>query len=183
VHYAFVGFESERMITIFAQQQRWKYNNLKRQFELQLWRQEQFVTCRYNKNNYNVFLFISQHINIDFTIWSSNWNHFLIEPYQYDLVFIFRIKNSIKYIMHLAEFMFNTKSKYKSRLNNNKLQIIYHLMINVLLPCPFYVWDPPGLLAIGSCCWVIWGLRSLNAAFPCWSCSSYFHRLMLSNRF
>jgi hypothetical protein len=33
---------------------------------------------------------------------------------------------------------------------------------------------PPGLIAIGSCCWVIWGLRSLNAAFPCWSCLSYF---------
>jgi hypothetical protein len=27
------------------------------------------------------------------------------------------------------------------------------------------VWDPPRLLATGSCCWVVWGLRSLNAAF------------------
>jgi hypothetical protein len=38
-------------------------------------------------------------------------------------------------------------------------------------------WDsmgPPGLLATGSCCWVIWGFPSLNAAFPCWSCLSYF---------
>jgi hypothetical protein len=46
-------------------------------------------------------------------------------------------------------------------------------MINLSLPCPFYVWGPPGLLAVGFCCWVIWGLRSLNAAFPCWSCLSY----------
>jgi hypothetical protein len=40
-------------------------------------------------------------------------------------------------------------------------------------PCPVFVWGPPGLLAFGSCCWVIGGLRSLNAAFPCWSCLSY----------
>jgi hypothetical protein len=41
------------------------------------------------------------------------------------------------------------------------------------LPCPVFVWGLPGLLATGSCCWVIWGFRSLNAAFPCWSCLSY----------
>jgi hypothetical protein len=58
----------------------------------------------------------------------------------------------------------------------NQLQIIYHLMINGSLPCPFCVWGPPGLLAVGSCCWVMWGLRSLNAAFPCWSCLSYFRK-------
>jgi hypothetical protein len=29
------------------------------------------------------------------------------------------------------------------------------------------------LLATGSCCWVVWGLRSLNAAFLCWYCLSY----------
>jgi hypothetical protein len=35
---------------------------------------------------------------------------------------------------------------------------------------------PPGLLPTGSCYWVGWGLRSLNAAFPCWSCLSYFNK-------
>jgi hypothetical protein len=33
---------------------------------------------------------------------------------------------------------------------------------------------PPGLLVAGSSCCVVCGLRSLNAAFPCWSCLSYF---------
>jgi hypothetical protein len=42
-----------------------------------------------------------------------------------------------------------------------------------------FVWCPPGLRVIGSCCWVIWGLRSLNAAFPCWSCLSYFSSIIL----
>jgi hypothetical protein len=39
---------------------------------------------------------------------------------------------------------------------------------------PVFVWGPPGLLATSSCYWVGWGLRSLNAAFPWWSCLSYF---------
>jgi hypothetical protein len=42
------------------------------------------------------------------------------------------------------------------------------------VPCPVFLWGPPGLLAAGACCWVGWGLRSLNAAFPCRSCLSYF---------
>jgi hypothetical protein len=50
-------------------------------------------------------------------------------------------------------------------------------MIYIFYP-RMWVWGPPGLLAIGSCCWVIWGLRSLNTAFPCWSCFSYFSKLI-----
>jgi hypothetical protein len=50
-------------------------------------------------------------------------------------------------------------------------RVIYQLVINLsvlcLVPCPVFVWGPPGLLAAGSCCWVVWGLRSLSAAFPC----------------
>jgi hypothetical protein len=34
-----------------------------------------------------------------------------------------------------------------------------------LVPCPVFGWGPSGLLATGSCCWVVWGWRSLNAAF------------------
>jgi hypothetical protein len=35
--------------------------------------------------------------------------------------------------------------------------------------CPFLLfWSPK------NGCWVVWGLRSLNATFPCWSCLSYF---------
>jgi hypothetical protein len=34
------------------------------------------------------------------------------------------------------------------------------------VPCPVFVFGPLGLLATGSFCWVVWGLRSLNAAFP-----------------
>jgi hypothetical protein len=37
-----------------------------------------------------------------------------------------------------------------------------------------FIWSPLGLLAARYCCRVVWGLRSLNAAFPCWSCISYF---------
>jgi hypothetical protein len=33
-----------------------------------------------------------------------------------------------------------------------------------LEPCPIFVWGPPGLLIAGSCCWVVWGLRSWNGA-------------------
>jgi hypothetical protein len=33
--------------------------------------------------------------------------------------------------------------------------------------------------ATGSWYWVGWGLRSLNAAFPCWSCLSYFVQTIL----
>jgi hypothetical protein len=35
-----------------------------------------------------------------------------------------------------------------------------------LMPFPVFVWGPPELLATGSCYWVGWRLRSLNAAFP-----------------
>jgi hypothetical protein len=66
----------------------------------------------------------------------------------------------------------------------NQLQIIYHLVIGLsvlcLMPCPVFVWGPPGLLATGSCCRVVWGLRSLNAAFPWWSCLSYYEYEWLS---
>jgi hypothetical protein len=44
-----------------------------------------------------------------------------------------------------------------------------------LVPCPVFGWCPSELLATGSCCWVVWWLHSLNAAFPCWSCLSYFN--------
>jgi hypothetical protein len=40
------------------------------------------------------------------------------------------------------------------------------------LPCALYCFFLGGLswlLATGFCCWVMWGLRSLNVAFPCWS--------------
>jgi hypothetical protein len=33
-----------------------------------------------------------------------------------------------------------------------------------------------------ACCWVGWGLRSLNAAFPCRSCLSYFSFEYRSNQ-
>jgi hypothetical protein len=32
-------------------------------------------------------------------------------------------------------------------------------------PCIVLVWVPPGLLATGSGCWVVWGLCSLNTTF------------------
>jgi hypothetical protein len=52
---------------------------------------------------------------------------------------------------------------------------LYICVVRALsLACPVFVWGPPGLLADGSCCLVIWGLRSSDAAFPCWSCLSYF---------
>jgi hypothetical protein len=47
-----------------------------------------------------------------------------------------------------------------------------------LVSCLVFVWGPSGLLAIGSCCCVMLGLRSLNTAFPCWSFLSY-HILLL----
>jgi hypothetical protein len=28
-----------------------------------------------------------------------------------------------------------------------------------------------------TCCWVVWGFRSLNAAFPCWSWLPYFNKI------
>jgi hypothetical protein len=48
--------------------------------------------------------------------------------------------------------------------------LVINLSVLCLVPFPVFVWGPPGLLATGSCCWVVWGLRSLNAAFPCWLC-------------
>jgi hypothetical protein len=47
-------------------------------------------------------------------------------------------------------------------------------LVLCLMPFPVFLWGPPGLLATGSCYWVGWGLCSLNAAFPWWSCLSYF---------
>jgi hypothetical protein len=52
--------------------------------------------------------------------------------------------------------------------------VVVCLPVLCLMPCPFFVWGPPGLLATDACYWVGWGLRSLNAAFPCRSCLSYF---------
>jgi hypothetical protein len=46
-----------------------------------------------------------------------------------------------------------------------------------LAPCPVFVWGP-GLLVTGSCCWVVLGFRSLNAAFSCRYCMSYFGRYL-----
>jgi hypothetical protein len=40
-------------------------------------------------------------------------------------------------------------------------------------PLPVSICCPPGLLVTGSCCWVVRGLRSLNAAIPYWSCLLY----------
>jgi hypothetical protein len=52
-----------------------------------------------------------------------------------------------------------------------QLQIIYIFSDK---PVRAFVLGPSGFLATGSCCWVVWGLRSLNATFPCWPCLSYF---------
>jgi hypothetical protein len=52
-------------------------------------------------------------------------------------------------------------------------EVVVCLPVLCLVPCPVFLWGPPGLLAAGACCWVGWGLRSLNAAFPCRSCLSY----------
>jgi hypothetical protein len=52
--------------------------------------------------------------------------------------------------------------------------VVVFLPVLCLVPCPVFLWGPPGLLAAGACCLVGWGLRSLNAAFPCRSCLSYF---------
>jgi hypothetical protein len=54
------------------------------------------------------------------------------------------------------------------------LILVVNLHMLCLVPCPVFVWGPSWLLATGSCCWIVWGLRSLNAAYPCWSCLSYF---------
>jgi hypothetical protein len=54
--------------------------------------------------------------------------------------------------------------------------LVVSLPMLCLVPCPVFVWCPPVLLATGSCYWVGWRLRSLNAAFPCWSCLSYFKK-------
>jgi hypothetical protein len=53
------------------------------------------------------------------------------------------------------------------------LVISLYMLYLVPVPCPVFVLCLCGLFANDSCCWVVWGLRSLNAAFPCWSCLSY----------
>jgi hypothetical protein len=50
------------------------------------------------------------------------------------------------------------------------LILVISLSVLCLVPCPVFVWGPPGILATVSCWWVMSGLRSLNAAFHCWSC-------------
>jgi hypothetical protein len=47
--------------------------------------------------------------------------------------------------------------------------IIEVIILTVLriVSFPVFVCGPLGLLTDGSCCWVMWGLRSLNAAFLC----------------
>jgi hypothetical protein len=44
--------------------------------------------------------------------------------------------------------------------------VVVFLPVLCLMPCLIFVWGPP-LLATDACYWVGWGLRSLNAAFPC----------------
>jgi hypothetical protein len=39
-----------------------------------------------------------------------------------------------------------------------------------LVPCPVFVWGPPGLLATGFCYWVGLGLRSLNFVLTYLTC-------------
>jgi hypothetical protein len=57
--------------------------------------------------------------------------------------------------------------------------IVISLFVLCLVPCPVFVCSPLGLFATSSCCLVMWGLRSLNAAFPCWFCLSY--HILLTN--
>jgi hypothetical protein len=44
--------------------------------------------------------------------------------------------------------------------NYSSLSIIFviTLPMHCLAPCPVFVLGAPGLLATGSCCWVVWGL-------------------------
>jgi hypothetical protein len=42
-------------------------------------------------------------------------------------------------------------------------------------PCPFLFRVLQSFIATGSCCCVVWGLRSLKAAFHCWSCFFIFY--------
>jgi hypothetical protein len=44
-----------------------------------------------------------------------------------------------------------------------------------------FVWDPPGMLTAGPWCLVVWGFRSLNAAFLWWSCLSYSIIIMIND--
>jgi hypothetical protein len=53
--------------------------------------------------------------------------------------------------------------------------LVIGLSVLWLVPCPVSVLGSSRLLATGSCCLVAWGLRSSNAAIPCWSCLSYFN--------
>jgi hypothetical protein len=57
----------------------------------------------------------------------------------------------------------------------------WNFLETCLCPVLFLFGVRLGKDATGSCCWVIWGLRSLNAAFPCWSCLSYFMIFILQN--
>jgi hypothetical protein len=49
--------------------------------------------------------------------------------------------------------------------------IFYHFSDKPVLALPcvlsFFVRGPHWLLTAGSYCWIVWGLRSLNATFPC----------------
>jgi hypothetical protein len=94
---------------------------------------------------------------------------------------LMKIITSLFYILQLYDFMdrlFNHLFVFFSSLSvTNYFFLCMILVINLpmlcFLPWPVFVWGPPGLLVTGSCCWIVWGLRSLNAAFPSWSCLSY----------
>jgi hypothetical protein len=90
---------------------------------------------------------------------------FLWIPYQLQIISYY----SIIYLLSLNSL---TVTNY---LISYKLFII--LLINLpvlcLVPCSVFVWGPPGLLATEPFCWVVLGLRSLNAAFSWWSCLSH----------
>jgi hypothetical protein len=68
-----------------------------------------------------------------------------------------------------ALWLYGHIQSFSSLLVSNYLWLFW-------LACPvlFLFGGPPGLLTTDSCDSLVgWGLRSLNAAFPCWSCLTY----------
>jgi hypothetical protein len=91
----------------------------------------------------------------------------------YSIIYLFSL-NSLSVTNYFL--LFNHLLVFFEILISYKLFIILVIKLSVLclVPYPVFVWSPTGLLVIVSCCWVIWELRSLNAAFHCWSCLSFF---------
>jgi hypothetical protein len=86
-------------------------------------------------------------------------------------------------ILFFFLFVFVSKYLKSTRISDPFFFINVWIICNklCLVHFPVFVWGPSGLLGAGHCCWVVWWLRSLNAAFPCWSCLPYFLEMQKYN--